>query len=63
MKTENITKAKQSMAFCCDEIREAFGDAVVSGDDFAIIVLDDLIMKSTDLSIRLNRAAEAANVE
>ena len=61
MKTENLTKAMHSSEFLSAELRAAHTDAVNSGNQFAEIVLFDLIEASVELERKLNRAMEAAD--
>ena len=63
MKTENITKADQSMEFVVSDLREAYKDAIAAKDEFAVIVLLDIVDRASDLSRRIRQAAGAAGVE
>jgi hypothetical protein len=63
MKTENLTKAVQTFSMFESELREAHTDAIHSGNEFAEIVLYDMIERAAELRLHLRRAAVAAKVE
>lgn len=60
MKTENVTKANHSAQFLVRDIVAAHKDAVESGNQFAEIILLDLIEAAAKLEQKLKRLAAAA---
>lgn len=60
MNTENLTKALDSSLFAADELREAYTDAVKSGNQFAQIVLLKLVGDAVELNRKIAAAHEAA---
>lgn len=60
MNTENLTKALHSSEFIANDLREAYTDAVKSGNQFAQIVLLKLVGDAVELNRRIAAAHEAA---
>ena len=60
MKTENLTKALHSSEFAANELREAYTDAVKSGNQFAQIVLLKLVGDAVDMNRKIAAAHGAA---
>lgn len=53
MKTENIEKAHQTSEVLRNDLRKAFGDAIDSGNQFAEIVILDVLKKATELESKI----------
>ena len=59
MKTENLTKAFDSFGFFLGELRDAHTDAVNSGDQFAEIVLLQMLEDAVKMNRRLDAIKSA----
>lgn len=60
MKTENLIKAAQTADLLSQDLHASFSDAVASGNDFAGIVLLDLLGQARELATKINNARDAA---